>query len=571
MSGSEGVAAAGAAGGRHIDDFPVHLDRDSDAPLPSQLAAALREAIDADLMRPGEMVPATRELARRLGVARGVVVTAYEQLAAEGYLEASQGRRTRVHPALARAAESVHAGARGDGAVRGHSADGEDRPHVGRPNAEVSAQAPAGSGGASEVSAPDGTSGAGSPGASARRPIPASAASLLEGSAAGAEPGSGALVAGSDGELENTGAPSPLAPGVAITEGVVGPSWRAAWRAAASDATAAPALGDPELRREISEHLRRTRGTPRAAHDVLVTAGTRDGLWLLLTALGVTRGRELVVGVEDPGLPSLRGVALRAGARIVALPTDQDGLDTARLPDGVLDLVIVTPSHQYPLGGSLPLVRRRELLAWARRNGVVVVEDDFDSELRYTGSPLPTLAALDDPAHGVVVLLGTFSRTLTPALGAGYLLAPAGLRSRIEPLRRDLGGPVSSVVQAALARYLASGELRRHTTRMLRRYAARRDLVSDRLAGANDVRVRPMDGGLHAVLQFVGEATAARRREARAFAASERDGLGAQALGRYWQRQTTDGMSGLVIGLGGTDDVVFDAALGRLRGILDAH
>ncbi|WP_346728696.1 PLP-dependent aminotransferase family protein [Leucobacter manosquensis] len=497
----------GFARNRAASGLPVQIDRASNLPLPVQIASALREAIDAALVRPGEAVPATRELSRRLGVARGVVVAAYEQLIAEGYLSPSQGRGTLVHPDLARTQTET-----------------EDR--ASRGDRDAARQASAGT-----------------------RMMPADAP-------VGAE------------------RPAPLAPGAPITDGVVGSAWRAAWRTAAADVAGgevlAPPLGDPALRGEIAEHLRRMRGTSRSAADVLVTAGTRDGLWLLLAALGATRGRTLVVGVEDPGLPSLRGAASRAGATIVALPADGLGLDTGRLPDGMLDAVIVTPSHQYPLGGSLPLARRRGLLAWARRNGVVIIEDDFDSELRYTGTPLPTLAALDDPENGVVVLLGTFSRTITPALSAGYLLAPAGLRALIEPVRRDLGGTVSTVVQSALTAYLASGELRRHTARMLRRYAARRDLVSERLAGARAARVRPMDGGLHAVIEFAGEPERARRREAAVVAHPAVDALGVQALGRYWQRAGSGtGTAGLVIGVGGDDDAAFDAALVQLRAILD--
>lgn len=487
-----GGADRASRGERAVREVPVQLDRSSGVPLPAQLAAALREAIDAANLRAGEGVPATREFARRLGVARGVVVAAYEQLIAEGYLTATHGGGTRVNPEL--------------GATRGRAGGGAD---------------------------------------------PRFSAS---------EPAQAAEAVG------------PLAPGVPITDAVVGPAWRAAWREAAARAElAAPPLGDPRLREEIAEHLRRMRGTPRTARDVLVTAGTRDGLGLLLTALREARGRDLVVGVEDPGLPSLRGVAERHGAETVALPADAEGLDTRRLPSGGLDLVIVTPSHQYPLGGSLPLPRRRELLAWAGRAGVVIVEDDFDSELRYTGSPLPTLTALDDPAAGSVVLLGTFSRTVAPGLSAGYLLAPAGLRALVEPVRRELGGPVSGVVQAALARYLASGELRRHTARMLRRYAARRDALSDRLAGATSARVRPMDGGLHAVIELLGGSAPERlEREARLAASAEGRALGAQALGRYWQRREGDELAGLVIGVGGSDDAEFDRALTRLRSLLDA-
>ena len=480
--------------------LPIALDRGSGVPLPVQLAASLREAIDAAVLRPGEHVPATRDLARRLGISRGVAVAAYEQLIAEGYLAAVHGLGTQVNPELERAQLDLVRGADRGAAAEAADAGGTD----------------------------DG------------RPAP------------------------------TAGRPAPLAPGVPITDTVVGPAWRAAWREAAARVDAvAPPLGDRALREEVADHLRRMRSTVRDAGDVLVTAGTRDGLGLLLTALGGVGGRELVVGVEDPGLPTLRGVAARYGARIVALPADEHGLDTARLPEGVLDVVIVTPSHQYPLGGSLPLPRRRELLAWARRTGVVVVEDDFDSELRYTGSPLPTLAALDDPVSGAVVLLGTFSRTIAPALSAGYLLAPAGLRGLLEPVRSELGGPVSGTVQSALARYLASGELRRHTARMLRRYAARRDAVSDRLVGAPGVRVRPMDGGLHAVIEFT---TGGSTREAAVMERSRADGLGAEALGRYWQRRDPhSGMAGLVIGMGGSDDAEFGRALVALRAILDAR
>lgn len=489
-------------------EFPVELDRTLEAPLPVQLAAALREAIDAGTLRPAEPVPATRELSRRISVARGVVVAAYEQLIAEGYLVAMHGRGTAVNPELAPAAADAASRERAERALHGGT----------YPAATVEA--------------------------------------ALD-------------TAGQVGGPGDTPARQPLAPGEPIPSAINSPAWRAAWREAAARAhLVAPPLGDPKLREEIADHLRRMRATARAANDVVVTAGTREGLGLLLTALGTTRGRGLVVGVEDPGLPSLRGVAARHGARIVALPTDAEGLDTARLPEGVLDLVIVTPSHQYPLGGSLPLVRRRELLAWAQRGGVVIVEDDFDSELRFTGSPLPTLAALDDPVDGCVVLLGTFSRTVAPALSAGYLLAPEGIRATLEPVRRELGGPVSSVVQFALAHYLATGELRRHTARLLRRYAERRDLVSERLAGVPEVRVRPMDGGLHAVLEFVGsDSVLLRTREERAVRRAREAGLGAEPLGGYWQRRGA-GMAGLVIGLGGSDDAAFDRALRALAAVL---
>lgn len=483
---------------REFSELPITIDRTADASLPSQIAAALRDSIDREILRPGEAVPATREFASRLGVARGVVVAAYEQLIAEGYLSAGHGRGTRVHPAL----RSVE---RGD--------TSELISGLGAPGKSITSQA------------------GGQP----------------------AEPAPGQRHAG------------PLTPGLPDTSAVLSSAWRAAWRDASTlTHLEEPPLGSPRLRAAISEHLRRMRGTRRSADHIIVTAGAREGLSLLLTTLGSTHGRALTVGVEDPGYPSLRRVAARHGARIVALPVDADGLIADSLPDGLLDAIIVTPSHQYPLGGSLPLARRRALLEWAERTGAVIIEDDYDSELRHSGSPLPALAALDDAQHGSVVLLGTFSKTVSQALSAGFLLAPARLLHLIEPVRTDLGGPVSAVVQAALTDYLESGALRRHTARMRRRYAARRELVVERLYGVAGASVRPMSGGLHAVIELSGgEAVES---EVHAACAD----LGVVPLSAYWQgRDHSTARFGLVIGTGGSvDRPTFETALTTLRAAL---
>lgn len=480
---------------REFSELPITVDRAAEAPLPAQIATTLREAIDQRTLRPGEAVPASRELARRLGVARGVVVSAYQQLIAEGYLSASHGRGTRVHPELQRVDLP---------AARHHLEERSvNTPRSARP-------------------------------ATARRDTPS---------------------------------PKPLSPGLPDTSAIETVAWRSAWRSAAAQAhLEAPDLGDPRLRDEIAEHLRRMRGTTRPPEDIIVTAGAREGLSLLLSALGTTRGRALTVGVEDPGYPSLRRVAARHGAQIVALPVDAEGLVTAQLPESLLDAVLVTPSHQYPLGGSLPLTRRRELLDWAGRTGAVIIEDDYDSELRHSGSPLPTLAALDDRASGTVALLGTFSKTVSQALSAGFLLIPENLRRVVEPARHDLGGPVSAVVQAALAEYLSSGELRRHTARMRRRYAARRELVVERLFGAPGIRVRPMSGGLHAVIEFLRGSA-----DAEAAVLRRCEHLGAVPLSAYWHGQGSESERfGLVIGTGGNlDDAHFDGALRELRSVLE--
>jgi len=434
------------------------IDRTDPRPLPRQLADELRTAIGSGLVIAGEPVPASRALAQRLGVSRGTVVAAYDQLLAEGYLLGRVGHGTVVNPAL----REVHP--------------------------------PSTSRGPAEQTAP-------------------TRARVVD-----------------------------LRPGQPWTADVVNAGWRAAWRRAAARPLAPlPVAGLPELRTEIADHLRRMRGVRRAADHVLVTAGARDGLGLLLAMLGTGR----TVGVEDPGYPSLRRVPPRLGSSVMPLPTDDAGLVCDDLPTGsdAPHVVVVTPSHQYPLGGSLPVARRQALLDWARSEHVVIVEDDYDSELRYTSAPLPALAALDDPDDGCVVTLGTFAKTLGPGLGVGFLLAPDWLVDDLRRTRSDLGQPVSQVAQWALADYLASGELRRHTQRMRREYRRRRALVLEVLGDLPNARVKAMDGGLHAVLE-------SEIPEAELISRIRSKGVVVAGLADYWSRPAA-GAGGIVLGYGG--------------------
>lgn len=474
-----------------VDARPdLRIDRGSEQSLSAQLVEQLRSRIDSGALRAGERLHTSRALATALGVSRGTVLSAYDQLIAEGYLRATQGRGTEVNPRLE-----------------------NDRPPGVAPT-------------------------------KTRTPAVRSA---------------------SPPELPDRG---PLSPGAPLTDTVDSPAWRAAWREAVKAAhRPVPVAGDPGLRHEIAEHLRRMRGAERDTADITITTGAREGLSLLLTALGSSRGHRVTVGVENPGYPSLRSVAQQFGAEIVALPVDQHGLDPARLPAHGLQLLIVTPSHQYPLGGSLSLPRRRELLDWAHERGVLIVEDDYDSELREAGSPLPALAALDHPQSGVVATLGTFSKTVSPALATGYLLTPRNVTPRIHAVRERLGSPVSGITQHALAGYLASGELRRHTVRMRRRYRERRAAVLRLLADIPGVRAQAMSGGLHAVIALLPDHSADEQRHAEAalLRASEAAGLGVHGLSRYWQHTPGENATrGLVIGLGGPDEIAFHAALREL-------
>ena len=351
-----------------------------------------------------------------------------------------------------------------------------------------------------------------------------------------------------------------LRPGQPMQSGVVGPAWRASWRRAADApvAVSMPPLGWPPLRAAIAEHLRRMRAVAPDPDRIAVTAGGREGLALLLAATGARS-----VGVEDPGYPSLRRVLEGAGVALRPLPVDSHGLVTDALPADAPDLVVVTPSHQYPLGGSLPIDRRQQLLAWASERGVTIVEDDYDSELRYTSAPLPALTALD--TTGAVVLLGTFAKTLTPALATGFVVVPPGLLEAVTRVRARLGQPVNLVTQRALADYLDSGALLRHTQRMRNLYRRRRAQVVRALKGLPGVEVYPMDGGLHAVVEHSQpEELVLERLYAR--------GAVASALSGYWsggEYRAGDGSRrGLVFGFGGVSDAELAAGLAAIRAAL---
>lgn len=439
-------------------ELTVVLERSGALSLPVQLADGIRSQVASRALAPGDALPSTRLLASRLGVSRGTVVAAYDQLIGEGYLRAEQGRPTTVHPGLERIHPSTPASLPGSA----------PSPSPGSP---------------SSFSPAPRTSGFG------EGPIPHPA------------PVADDAVDGLPVREEHL---LDLRPGQPDTSRVEGPAWRAAWRHAAGQPL--PVRPDPAgqgaLRRASAEHLRLMRALPASPDRLVITAGAREGLSLLLGTLSARSGRaRLRVGVETPGYPTLRAAVEALGHERVACPVDDDGLRVDLLPagDDAPDVLIVTPSHQYPLGGSLSLQRRLELLEWAQRHDVLIVEDDFDSELRYVGAPLPTLSALD-PTGASVALLGTFSALLSPALATGYLVLPDPWLDPVLERRRQLGVPVSALTQAAIAHLLDSGYLRRHTRRMRSVYARRRDRIRAAFAETRRARLAPMHGGVDVVI-----------------------------------------------------------------------
>ncbi|MBL8114156.1 MAG: PLP-dependent aminotransferase family protein, partial [Acidobacteria bacterium] len=341
-----------------------------------------------------------------------------------------------------------------------------------------------------------------------------------------------------------------LFPGALWRRLVAGAQRRSA-RAGAASCDAPEGL--PELRAAIARHIGLSRSVVAGAEDVLVSSGAQQAFDLVARVLV---GPGTPVAVEDPGYPPSRRAFEAQGARIVPVPVDGEGLVVDAIPRGVR-VVSVTPSHQFPLGSAMSLARRRALLEWAARAGAAIVEDDYDSEFRFDGRPLEPLQSLD--AHGRVIYVGTFSKTLLPALRLGFLVAPASLRASLVAAKAVAEGAGPRDAQAALARLLDEGLFARHLRRTLRVYRERREILVDaierRLAGA--LTVVPSAAGLHLTALL----SDARRSDLALARAAFGAGVGVQPLRPYFLGPPR---GALAFGYGAIASGRIDTGIGRL-------
>lgn len=324
-----------------------------------------------------------------------------------------------------------------------------------------------------------------------------------------------------------------LRPGHPDTSVLASTTWRAAWRQAAAEPPSyVPREGIPRLRELVADHIRRARGVAVDPRRVFITAGSRHGVSAVVAALG----HQITVGVEDPTYPSLVGVVRRGGHSVV---TDWSGADA----------VLVTPSHQFPHGHVMPAPERIELVDWARTHNTLVIEEDFDAELRFQGEPLPSLMAISPE----VASIGSFAKTLSPALGLGYVVVPPSL---IDALRPHLA-PVSGLAQVALAHFMAEDGLSRHITRMRSAYRRRRDIALE-IFGSHAV---PMDGGLNLIVELssVGE-------EESVLARAAARGMAVRGFSTYWSSPAS--RAGIVVGLGGGTEKQLGRWMTQLRDLL---
>ncbi|KSV76729.1 MocR-like pyridoxine biosynthesis transcription factor PdxR [Sinorhizobium sp. Sb3] len=406
---------------------------------------ALKAQILGGTYGPEDRLPSTRALAAELGVSRTTVTAAYEQLLSEGFLESRQGAPSRV--ALLHAHEGVK-------------------------------PLPAGT-------------------ASRSAPRPAAPVRLSRfGAALGdgptwVPPQSGGLIADFRyGDLSAADFPAE--------------AWRRSVNAALRRRQPRLAYDDPggsaELRAALQAYLWRARGLRCEPNQIIIVNGSQQGLDLAARVLLDPGDR---VAIEDPGYVMARRVFAAAGAEVVPIAVDGEGLRTEALAGlDAVRLAYVTPSHQFPLGSVLSARRRQELLAWSDRSGAYVIEDDYDGEYRYDIRPIPPLQTM---AHADNVLyLGTISKSLSPMLRLGYLVVPPPLRAVFAAAKQLVDRHSPSLEQEALATMIASGAYERHIRRSRRSNGRRREALLAALKAelGDEVTISGADAGLHVVVWF---------------------------------------------------------------------
>jgi GntR family transcriptional regulator/MocR family aminotransferase len=318
--------------------------------------------------------------------------------------------------------------------------------------------------------------------------------------------------------------------------------------------------GLPELREAIAGHVSFARAVACVAEDVVVTSGAQQAFDLLARIL--VTPQKTVVAVENPGYPPTRAAFARAGAIIRGVPVDEEGLRVAELPRDV-NVICVTPSHQFPLGVPLSPARRAALLDVAARQGAVIIEDDYDGEFRFEDRPLDALQTRDD--HASVFYVGTFSKSLFPTLRQGFVVAPPWATEALVSARQltDWYGP--GIDQKSLAAFISQGHLARHVRRMRKVYETRRGLLMEAVAKhcAAYLAVLPSYAGMHVAVRL-------KRHASSSVIVARAADAGIAVLGIEPMAHAPPVMAGLVLGYALIPDELIDPGIRRLAQILRA-
>jgi GntR family transcriptional regulator/MocR family aminotransferase len=451
----------------------VPIDRDSPVPLTRQIYEFWRAGIVSGRFPGGERVPSTRDAAAALGISRGTIAQAYEQLMSEGYFQAARGSGTFVCLELPDPQESL----------------------------------------ASQASAP-----------------PVDAGHFVKLSSLGEELRKDTAPSEKrEGYINLT----PAGQGSSLFPLDL---WRRLYvsslKSIGTDALdyAEHAQGYLPLREEITKYVQRTRGISCSAEEVVIVNGSQQGLDLC-ARLFLEPNDE--VAIENPGYVGARSVFEACGARLRPVRVDEEGLVCSELGDAAR-LVYVTPARQFPVGVALSPRRRKALMTWARQHRALIVEDDYDAEYRYSGARMP---ALYGTANDVAVIYcGSFSKVMFPGLRLGYLIVPQSLAATFARAKwlADRHTPIHQ--QATLHRFMSEGHLDRHIRRTRRTFAKRRAALVDALERHFGARAQVLDeaAGTHAYVRFKDPEIAARaERNKVLIRGADRYYIGAPALNEY--------------------------------------
>lgn len=300
--------------------------------------------------------------------------------------------------------------------------------------------------------------------------------------------------------------------------------------------------GEPRLRKAIARHLALSRGIQCDASQIVITEGSLEGVSLCSHLLSQAGD---VAWVEEPGYPGAKSVFMAAGLRVIGVPVDGEGLTVDKTSTDLPSLIFTSPSHQYPLGQVMSVSRRLALLEFARQQSAWIVEDDYDSEFRYSGEPIPAMLGMRENAP--VVYLGTFSKTLFPSLRIGFMVMPPALADAVTPMIAALLRGGHRAEQLALAQFIEEGHYARHLAAMRRLYRKRQDALREALAGELTVphRVYGGEGGLHLTVVVDNVDDVALVRQARRYQ------LAPGALSRLYLEPGA-AQRGLILGYGNT-------------------
>ncbi|MBD2253419.1 PLP-dependent aminotransferase family protein [Nostoc parmelioides] len=425
-------------------DFAINIDPDAPLSLHRQVYEEIRRAILLGRLTSGEKLPSTRSLAQLLGVSRATVTQGYELLLSEGYLETIVGSGTFVCRQLP------------DELLNTTPIESKLQP--------------------------------------SNSPVPLSAyGKSLSDKAFLRIPEQAVEISFSYGRPAFDKFPIDL------------------WRKLISrhchpqsdvlDYTD-NSLGYHPLREAIAAYLSRSRAVNCQAEQIIIVGGSQQGLDLI-TRILIDRGDG--IAVEEPGYLGARRAFLAQGASLFPVPVDQSGLIVSKLTTGIipnLKLIYVTPSHQFPTGAVLSLPRRLELLAWAQKTGVMIIEDDYDSEYRYGERPIPALQGLDQ--GNSVIYVGTFSKVLFPALRLGYLVLPQNLVNIFARAKWLADRQCSLLEQYALTDFITEGHLERHIRKMRSLYNQRRQTLVQSLFShfGNRSKILGENAGMHLMVKI---------------------------------------------------------------------